>query len=302
VNWKTPRLLAQCLDSLYKDSGSDSFEIWVVDNNSGDDSLEVLSQYEKAKNVKVIANKDNVGFSKACNQVIPGASGQYVLLLNPDTFVQGDAVSTMAQFLNANPDVGAVGPKVLNPDGTLQLACRRSFPSPAASFYRLTYMSKFFPNNKEFAKYNLTYEDPDKLIEVDALSGSAMMLRKDVIDQIGLMDEDIFMYGEDIDWCWRVKEAGYKVMYLPQSVVYHYHGASSRFRPIGTTINLHKGMEVFYRKHMAKKHSPVFNVLVYSAIWARCGVFLALSTAKSLLPSSKKELAKIVPQENTRVL
>jgi len=281
VNWKTPELLRGCLDSLLADRDAQGFEIWVVDNASGDESLEVLSRYPR---VHVVANASNVGFAKACNQVIPRAAGAYVLLLNPDTVVTDDAVSKLADHLDANPDCAAVGPRVLNPDGSLQLACRRSFPSPAVSFYRLSYLSRLFPRNRSLAGYNLTYADPEQELDVDALSGSAMMVRKSVIDEVGLLDEDIFMFGEDVDWCWRFKQRGWRVSYFPRAVIYHFHGASSRLRPARAAINLHKGMQVFYRKHLAHRYSAPFNALVYTAIWVRGGVFAILGFARSLLP------------------
>lgn len=289
VNWKTPELLAGCLDSLLEDPRASQFEICVVDNNSGDNSLDVLRGYPQ---VHVVANTSNVGFAKACNQVIPQATAPYIFLLNPDTVVRDNAVSKLADYLDDNPKCAAVGPKVLNPDGTLQLACRRSFPSPAASFYRLTYLSKLFPKNKTFAQYNLTYANPDDELDVDALSGSAMMVRKDVVDRVGLLDEDIFMFGEDIDWCWRFKQEGWRVTYCPQAVVYHFHGAASRLRPVGATINLHKGMEVFYRKHLAPKHWPVFNALVYMGIWTRASIFVVLSFVQSFV--RKRRVLQVV--------
>lgn len=286
VNWKTPRLLAKCLDSLKSEPTFGSFEIWVVDNNSGDESVEMLAR--EYPHVQVIANDDNLGFSKACNQVIPKAKGRFILLLNPDAVVTEGAVGKMSEFMAAHPECGAVGPKVLNPDGTLQLACRRSFPSPAAAFYRLTYLSKLLPKNKEVSRYNLTFHDPDQIVEVDALSGSCMMVCRQAVERIGLLDEDIFMFGEDIDWCWRIKQAGWKVFYLPEAVVYHVHGASSRLRPVGATINLHKGMEVFYRKHLAQKHSPIFNALVYSAIWTRAMLFILVNLVRGILPKRQQ--------------
>lgn len=282
VNWKTPRLLARCLDSIQEDRGAKDFEIIIVDNASGDGSVEMLAK--DYPYVKVVANNENVGFSRACNQVIPGAAGQYVLLLNPDTVVVENAISKLADFMDAHPDCGTAGPKVLNPDGTLQLACRRSFPTPEAAFYRVTYLSRIFPNNPVFSKYNLSSADPTKVLEVDALSGSCMMVRADIIKQIGLLDENIFMFGEDIDWCWRIKQAKWKVFYTPDPVVYHIHGAASRLRPIGTTINLHKGMEVFYRKHLAQKYWAPFNLLVYAAIWIRAGLFILINTVRATAP------------------
>lgn len=307
INWKTPDLLAKCLDSIKKeDENFDSFEHFVVDNNSGDNSVEMLET--KYPYVKVTANDDNLGFSKACNQAIPEAKGKYVLLLNPDTVITKNAITNLYKFMEENPDCATAGPKVLNADGTLQLACRRSFPTPEASFFRLTYLSRLFPKHPTIAKYNLTDADPDKVLEVDALSGSCMIVRADVIAKIGLLDEDIFMFGEDIDWCWRMKEAGWKVFYTPLSVVYHIHGAASRKRPIGTTINLHKGMEVFYRKHLAKKYWAPFNLLVYAAIWSRAGIFILVNLLRGIFgrkvelpakPSDSDEVEKLTSESSS---
>jgi GT2 family glycosyltransferase len=293
VNWKTPLLLAGCLKSIEEDRQFSKFTVFVVDNNSQDQSISLIE--EKFPYVKLQANQANVGFSRACNQIIPKVESDYVLLLNPDTVLKKNAISTLLNFMEEHPDCGAVGPKVLNPDGSLQLACRRSFPTPAAAFFRLTYLSRLFPRHTLLSKYNLTYADPDLCMEVDALSGACMMVRKLAIDQIGLLDEQIFMFGEDIDWCWRIKEANWKIFYLPDAVVTHAHGASSRLRPIGATIDLHKGMEVFYRKHLASKYWAPFNALVYAAIWMRAIVFVAVNfvRAKSLMglpaKSSKSE-------------
>jgi GT2 family glycosyltransferase len=279
VNWKTPQLLARCLNSVAGDGRADSFEIFVVDNNSGDDSIEMLRQKYPA--VKIIANSENVGFSRAVNQAIPQAKGSFILLLNPDARVVADAISVLADFMESNPACGAVGPKVLNDDGSLQLSCRRAFPTPEAAFYRFSYLSILFPNHPRFASYNVGSADPDKQLDVDALSGSCMMVRRQTIQQIGMLDEDIFMFGEDIDWCWRIKQAKWRVVYTPEAVAYHTHGASSRLRPIGTTINLHKGMEVFYKKHLAQKYWAPFNMLVYAAIWIRAYVFILINVARS---------------------
>ncbi len=290
VNWRTPELLRGCLNALGNDEHKDSFELYVVDNASGDESLSILSN--EFSYVNVLVNEDNVGFSKACNQVIPKAKGEYVLLLNPDTVVIDNAVSKLAAFLDNNPECGAVGPKILNEDGTLQLACRRAFPSPAAAFFRLTYLSILFPGHPLFAKYNMTYIDPEKAASVDALSGSCMMVRKNVIDKIGLLDEDIFMFGEDIDWCWRIKQAGWQVFYNPQAVIYHSHGAASRLRPIGTTFDLHAGMEVFYRKHLAQDYWPIFNQLVYITIRLRALIFVMVNLIKAQMPKTGKVTLK----------
>jgi GT2 family glycosyltransferase len=296
VNWKTPELLARCLDSIGKDSGSSTFELIVVDNDSQDGSVEMLRQ--RYPQVIVRENPANVGFSKACNQVIPQAHGQYILLLNPDTVVVDDAISNLARFMDSHPDCGAVGPKVLNPDGTLQLACRRAFPTPQAAFYRVTYLSRLFPNNPTFSKYNLSWADPDQELEVDALSGSCMMVRRQVVDEVGLLDEDIFMFGEDIDWCWRIKQAKWKVFYTPVSVVYHVHGASSRLIPMKTTIYLHNGMAVFYKKHLAQKYWGPFNALVYAAIGTRAAVFILINVVRAA--ATRRECAAVANTNRRR--
>lgn len=285
VNWKTPRLLAAAIRALFEDPDSDAFEIVVVDNNSRDGSIDMLgSNFPK---VNIIANDENVGFAKACNQVIPRAKGEYVLLLNPDTRTVDCAVTKLATYLDTHPDCGAVGPKVLNPDGTLQLACRRSFPTPKAAFYRLTYLSRLFPKNQTLAQYNITNAHPDAELTVDALSGSCMMVRKRAIDQIGLLDERIFMFGEDIDWCWRLKKAGWNVRYFPKAVVYHYHGAASRFRRVRSTLNLHMSMTVFYRKYFASEHLVLFNLAVYAVIWIRGALSVIVSFLRYLLPTKR---------------
>lgn len=286
VNWKTPELLAGCLESIKeKDDGFEDFEIHVVDNHSCDGSVEMLR--ERFSHVLLTVNDENAGFSRACNQVIPLCKGRYVLLLNPDTVITENAISAMADYMDTDPQAGAVGPRVLNSDGTLQLACRRSFPSLRASFFRLTYLSRLFPRVRLFAEYNLGHLDQNQRAEVDALSGSCMMVRKDVIDRIGLLDEDIFMFGEDIDWCWRIKEIGCKVVYIPDSVVYHIHGAASRKRPVGATINLHKGMEVFYRKHLAKKYWAPVNWLVYAAIWSRALAYILVNSLRGFFSTQR---------------
>ncbi|MBY0359294.1 MAG: glycosyltransferase family 2 protein [Candidatus Obscuribacterales bacterium] len=295
VNWKTPELLASCLNSIRVYTKKVSYEIWVVDNNSGDHSVELVKR--DFPEVQLIANNQNVGFAVACNQVIPSTNGNYVLLLNPDTVLVDDSISTLCQYMDKQDKCGAAGPKVLNPDGSLQLACRRAFPTPAAAFFRLTYLSLLFPKHPLLARYNLTHADPDSELDVDALSGSCMMVRKAAIDQIGLLDEDIFMYGEDIDWCWRLKQSGWTVNYLPSAVVYHYHGASSRFRRVGATINLHKGMEVFYRKYFAQKYWAPFNWLIYAAIWLRATIFILLSCLQNLLPTKSTENFKSMSAE-----
>ncbi len=291
VNWKTPDLLVKCLESLKTDRNFTNFIVYVVDNNSQDESVALVE--DQFKTVKIIKNQENLGFSVACNQVLKIFTTEYIFLLNPDTTIAQDAVSILLDYMENNPNIGICGPKVLNCDGSLQLACRRSFPSPMASFYRLTYLSYLFPKHKAMANYNLTFIDENQICEVDSVSGAAMLIRKSVIDKIGVFDENIFMFGEDLDLCWRAKTAGYKVMYNPNSIVIHEHGASSKKRPIGATVNLHMGMYVFYKKHLSSKYPVVFNLIVYLGIFLRLVLFIIINFLRSLLTFEPKKLARL---------
>ncbi|HEY7752021.1 MAG TPA: glycosyltransferase family 2 protein, partial [Ignavibacteriaceae bacterium] len=212
VNYNVKEFLQNLLHSIEKASSNISKEIIIVDNASEDGSVELIKQ--KFSSVNMIENKTNLGFGKANNQALKIAKGEYILLINPDTIVSEDTFHTLLNFFNSNPEAGLAGCKILNPDGTLQLACRRSFPGPWTSFCKVTGLSNLFPNSKIFARYNLTYLDENLTYEVDAISGSFMMMRRDVYEKAGGFDEQFFMYGEDLDLCYRIKEVGYKVFYV----------------------------------------------------------------------------------------
>ncbi len=288
VNWKTADDLLNCLASITRlDKNSNQFEIIVVDNNSGDDSVKkIRRQY---KTIQIIENTQNLGFSKACNQGIRRASGKFVLLLNPDTLITSNAITILATQLELNKSVGAIGPKILNTDGTLQLACRRSFPTLASSFFKLGLLSRLFPKSKVFSSYNLTHLDADRPAEIECLSGACMMFRRSLVEEVGELDESTFMHAEDIDYCWRIKEAGYKIMYQPESVIFHEKGSASKMRPFLTAIDLHKGMHWFYKKHLAPHYWPPLNWLVYAAIWTRACLYLSLIFLKKLSAHDRKQ-------------
>ncbi|MCK4830685.1 glycosyltransferase, partial [bacterium] len=202
--------------------------------------------------VKLIENNHNLGFARANNQALKKVAGRYVLLLNPDTVLRRDTLKTMVQFLDDHPEAGITGCKVLNPDGTLQLACRRGFPTPGVAFFKMVGLSSLFPKSKTFGAYNLTYLDPDSLAEVDAVSGSFMMLRKEILEKTGFMDEDFFMYGEDLDICYRVKQAGWKVFYVPYTEIIHFKGESTKtVLTLQNINNFYKAMHIFVDKHYA---------------------------------------------------
>ncbi|PJC57545.1 MAG: glycosyl transferase, partial [Ignavibacteria bacterium CG_4_9_14_0_2_um_filter_37_13] len=225
VNYNVKEFLQNLLTSLSKAVANLSSEIIVVDNGSDDGSVELLRN--KFPQVTLISNEENLGFSKANNLGLRIAKGKNLLLLNPDTIVQEDTFEKLIKFFEEHQDAGMIGCKILNPDGTLQLACRRSFPGPWTSFCKVSGLSTMFPKSKIFARYNLTFLDEDQSYEVDAISGSFMMVRREVFENIGGLDEQFFMYGEDLDWCYRVQKTGWKVYYVHETTIIHYKGEST---------------------------------------------------------------------------
>lgn len=275
VNYNTRELLRDCLGSLFAHPTGVALQVWVVDNASSDGSVEMIEQ--TFPSVRVIASATNGGYAYANNLALrairaegSGIEGQqdaglnlpYVLLLNSDTLVPAGALDGLVAYLEAHPAVGACGPRLLLADGTLDLACRRSFPSPAAFIYHAVGLSKLFPRSRRFGAYNLTYLDERVETEVDALVGACMLLRGDVVRQVGLLDETFFMYGEDLDWCYRIKAAGWQIMYVPHVIVHHYKRASSSQRPIPSIRAFYHAMRVFHRKHYAFRTAAPLNLLI----------------------------------------
>lgn len=286
VNWNTKKLLSNCLDSIAKNIDGISKELFVVDNNSTDGSQIFIK--ENYSYVNLIENTENLGFSKANNIALRKAVGKYLLLLNSDTVVEPSAISLMIDFLEKNPSTGMVGPKLLNSDGTIQPACRRSIPNPKVAFYRITGLSKLLPGNKEFAKYNLTFKSSEELQEVEAISGACMMIKKKTMDEIGLLDEDFFMYGEDIDWCYRLGQKGWKIYYIPCARVIHRHRASSERRRFKSTLNFYHAMYIFYKKHFSNRKNFIMNFFVIIGISIFAVFSLLLDIFKGLLKESSK--------------
>ncbi len=250
VNYNVRVFLENALLSVQKALKGIQGEIIVIDNASDDGSVEMVRQ--KFPAVKLIINECNLGFAAANNRAIKESKGNYLLLLNPDTILQEDTIKVMIDFLEKHPDVGLAGCKILNPDGTLQLACRRSFPTPWVAFTKIIGLSTLFPSTSLFGKYNLAYLDPDKSYEVDAVSGSFMFVRRIVIDSVGVLDEQFFMYGEDLDWCYRIKQAGWKIHYVHDTQVIHYKGESVRRSDIDEVKLFYEAMRVFVQKHFSR--------------------------------------------------
>ena len=249
INYNVKEFLLNLLDSLRKAVKNISTEIIIVDNASDDGSVEILR--EKFPNIKLIANKKNVGFGSANNQALQVAKGKYFLLINPDAIVREDTLVKMLEFFDKTPQVGIAGCKVLNPDGSLQLACRRGFPGPWTSFTKVMGLSKLFPKSRLFARYNLTYLNENQTYEVDAISGAFMMMRKEVYEKIGGFDQQYFMYGEDLDLCYRVQKSGYKVYYVHNTEIIHYKGESTKRSSLDETKIFYDAMHLFVRKHFS---------------------------------------------------
>lgn len=257
VNYNTSALLKDCLLSVQQSEGHYALKTCVVDNASADDSVAmVLANFP---DVHVIASPKNGGFAKANNMGLRyfgfGEGGKtsprYALLLNPDTKLPPEALSTMIAFMDATPQAGAVGPKLVLQDGSLDYACRRSFPTPKVSFYRMTGLSSLFPKHPEFGRYNMTFLDPDQFTEVDSVVGAFMLVRAEAIAQAGLMDETYFMYGEDIDWAYNIKKHGWKIFYNPAATVLHIKRASSKHSP-RAQVEFYRAMQIFYQKYYAE--------------------------------------------------
>lgn len=287
VSYNVRELLRACLRSIERRAGPVAGErglavdVWVVDNGSTDGSVAMVR--EEFPEVTVRETGGNVGFSRANNLALreivaqTGGVPRYVLLLNPDTEVPPAALGEMVAFLDAHPEAGAAGPRLLQSDGSLDLACRRSFPTPEVAFYRLSGLSRLFPHSHRFARYNLTYLDPTHVGEVDSVVGACMLVRGELLTSIGLLDEAFFMYGEDLDWSLRIKQAGWKVLYNGSTVVYHHKRASSRQRNVQSLIAFYRAMVIFFEKHYATRTFRPIYWLIVGAIYWRAGLAILLS-------------------------
>ncbi len=283
VNYNVRDLLRACLASVYASEGDFSFGVCVVDNASHDGSAEMVA--ELFPQATLIANSQNLGYpagnnvglcsfgdwdrtdEKVRHHPLPA---RYALLLNADTEVPPTALAQMLAFLDAHPEAGAAGPKLILPDGKLDLACRRSFPTPEIIAYRVTFLSKLFPRSRRFGRYNLTFLDPDVMTEVDSVVGAFMMVRGEAIATVGLLDERFFMYAEDLDWAKRIKEAGWTIYYNPDVIVYHVKRASSRqFKP--ARLEFERASLRFYRKHYQAETPRWLNALILVALAVRGG-------------------------------
>ena len=259
VSYNVRSYVSHAIDSILK-SDYNNFEIIVVDNNSYDGTCDHLKK--KYKTINVISNDTNRGFGKAVNQGAKHADGEYLFVLNPDTIIEEDTISKLVKFIAMNKNIGMVGPKILNADGSLQLSCKRSFPTLKVALPKILGLNKIFPNSKWMGKYNLTYLDPSKNHTVDAISGSCMMISSSVFRKIGGFDEKFFMFGEDIDICLRIWKANFEVHYFSGTKIVHYKGESVKTAPYDSRQAFYDSMDIFVDKHYSSTLSLVTRVFI----------------------------------------
>jgi len=272
--------LEQCLQSVKTAIQNVEAEVFVVDNNSVDGSVAMVEA--KFPEVILMANKDNVGFSRANNQAMRLAKGEYVLLLNPDTLVEADTFEKVVQFMDEHPDAGGLGINMVDGKGNFLPESKRSLPTPEVAFYKIFGLSWLFPKSKRFGKYHLSYLDKDETQEIEVLSGAFMLMRKEALDKVGLLDEDYFMYGEDIDLSYRIIKGGYKNYYYPEARIIHYKGESTKKGSLNYVFVFYNAMAIFAKKHFSKERAQMFSLLINFAILLRASVSIASRFAKRI--------------------
>lgn len=280
VNYNVKHFLEQALMSVRRASVHFPVEVFVVDNNSVDESVAMVRH--KFPEVNLIANTRNVGFSAANNQAIREAKGEYVLLLNPDTVVEEDTFEKCARFMDERPEAGSLGVRMIDGGGMFLPESKRGLPSPMVAFFKAFGLSRLFPKSRLFNHYHLGYLDPDETHEVEVLSGAFMWLRKSVLDEIGLLDDAFFMYGEDIDLSYRIIKAGYKNYYFAGTTIIHYKGESTKKGSLNYVRTFYQAMIIFARKHFSGEKMRLFVLMIQMAIYFRAFLSLANSWGKKL--------------------
>lgn len=280
VNYNVEHFLDQCLHSVQRSSASFPVEVMIVDNNSVDGSLPMIRA--KYPDYTLIANTENAGFSKANNQAIRLAKGEYVLLLNPDTVVAEDTFQKVVDFMDAYPNAGGLGVHMIDGKGNFLPESKRGLPKPMVAFYKIFGFSKIFPKSKRFGQYHLGHIDENQTSKIDVLSGAFMLMRKAALDKVGLLDEDYFMYGEDIDLSYRIQKGGFDNYYFPETSIIHYKGESTKKSSVNYVFVFYKAMVIFARKHFAGKQAGLFSFLINAAIYLRAFVAVISRLAQRL--------------------
>lgn len=280
VNYNVAFFLEQCLNAVQKAMSLMPAEVWVVDNNSVDGSVAMVR--EKFPWVKLIDNKDNKGFSSANNQAMRLSSCPYQLLLNPDTVIEEDTLKKVVEYMNAHPKVGGLGVRMVDGKGVFLPESKRGLPTPAVAFYKIFGISRLFPKSKIFGKYSLSYLSEFETNEVEILSGAFMLMRKEALDKVGLLDEAFFMYGEDIDLSYRITQGGYTNVYFPETRIIHYKGESTKKSSVNYVFVFYRAMIIFARKHFSQKNAKLFSFLIHCAIYFRAGLAITSRLIKRI--------------------
>ncbi|HYC78278.1 MAG TPA: glycosyltransferase family 2 protein [Planctomycetota bacterium] len=292
ASYNTRDLLLECLATLERNRGALRVETVVVDNSSSDGTPDAVA--ERFPHVTLVRNAVNEGFAKANNRALKLARGRYLLLLNPDTLIPPDVLAPMVALMEENKDVGLAGCRVDRPDGGLDAACKRSFPTPWNALGRFLGLDRLLP--RLFGQYRRAADDPRGRYDVDAVVGAFMLVRRETVDDVGGLDEDFFMFGEDLDWCYRVKRKDWRVWYVGDRGVVHHKGASTRQDPHRMNWHFHRSMFLFHRKHLVDRYPFFVNWLVYLGITLR---YAARALAAAVRPKAPR--AALGPAEMARL-
>jgi len=283
VNYNVRAYLEQCLRTVFEALKGVDGDVFVVDNQSTDGSVEMVR--EKFPQVKLIANTENVGFSRANNQAIRESAAEYVLLLNPDTVVGEDVFHKVVAFLDAHPKAGGLGVKMIDGTGQFLPESKRGLPTPAVAFYKIIGLTRLFPKSKVFGRYHLGHLPENQAAPIEILSGACMFLRKKTLDEVGLLDESFFMYGEDIDLSYRITMGGYENWYLPEARIIHYKGESTKKSTVNYVFVFYNAMAIFAKKHFTRKRPDVLAGLINGSIYlSAAGAIVTRFLRRALLP------------------
>ncbi len=267
VNYKVAELLVNAIESVYRSTATDALEVIVIDNHSEDDSRYRVTQ--RFDQVVWIQNQENMGFAHAVNQGLRLAQGDTLVLLNPDSILDPECLDQLRICLGSDPQIGIAGGRILNPDGSIQKQCRRNIPTLRSAFFRLTLLSDLFPSLQLAHEYEIDRIDDQSVSDVGAVSGSLMVFSRRLLHDIGFLDDTFFLFGEDLDYCLRARNAGYRVVYCPYASATHLRGESRKKRPFRTLWHTHHAMSLFYRKHFRDTHPFPIRTAVRLGIWCR---------------------------------
>jgi GT2 family glycosyltransferase len=293
VNYNVRHYLEQCLTSLLTALAGISSEVIVVDNNSADGSCSMVR--EKFDSVTLISNNHNPGFATATNQGLRAATGKYLLLLNPDTVLPADAITTVLDFMKERPDAGAAGLRMIDGRGRYLPESKRGLPTPSAAFFRISGIYKLFPHSPSINRYYQGDKPSDAVQKIEVLTGAFMFIRREALDKAGVLDEEFFMYGEDIDLSYRITLAGFTLWYIPQPTIIHYKGESTRQSDFNYLIHFYRSMAIFVRKHMSSSRPGLFIMMIRTAIVLRASIsFVFRIIQKAAFPLSETLLFTIL--------